>query len=193
MEERSDSELYELAVSGDRVAVRTIAARYHADLLRHANAKTNQASAAEDAVADAWIRFFNHLKMAAVDPSRRLHKPESLRFWLLTATRNSLMDVFRTARRDEDLAERVKHEQSATGQFEYQPDYLERLTNDERRRVVLRAFRQLSAVCRELLSLLMLDPPMEYADIAVTMDRPIGSIGPTRQRCIDRMRSLVTT
>ena len=123
--------------------------------------------------------------------ARALNKPESLRFWLLTATRNSLMEIFRQEKRSDDLTDRVTHEQQATGGLAYQPDYLERLTTDERRRTFMRAFKQLSDACRELLSLLLMDPPMEYAEIASTLDRPLGSIGPTRQRCIDSLRSLV--
>ncbi len=46
-------------------------------------------------------------------------------------------------------------------------------------------------MCRDLLSMMVRDPPMEYAEIAAALDRPVGSIGPTRQRCIDRLRSLV--
>ena len=122
---------------------------------------------------------------------RRNQKPESLRFWLLTTTRNALADVFRSQQRVEAVRERVSLEEQATGRLTYQAGYIERLTDDERRRAFMRAFKQLSELCRELLSLLLMDPPLEYSEIAASLDRPIGSIGPTRQRCVEKLRALV--
>lgn len=183
--------LYRDAVAGDRSAVREIAERFHPDMVRHARAKTDSRSRADDAVANAWLRFFQHLKKAAADPTQALERPESLRFWLLTAVRHSLLDLYRAESRAHELDELAAAEEVAAGRLSYQPDYLERLTEDERRRTMRRAFAKLGGACRELLSLLMLDPPMEYADIARTLDRPIGWVGPTRRRCIDRLRTLV--
>jgi RNA polymerase sigma factor (sigma-70 family) len=191
MDTKPDAELYGLALAGDRDAVRAIAERYHGDLVKHARAKTNSRATADDAVANAWLRFFQHLKHAAAEPERAIDKPESLRFWLLTAVRHSLLDIYRSTARADELIERVSEEEVAHGRLAYQPDFLERLTDGERRQTMLRAFAQLSEVCRELLSLLLLDPPMEYAAVAETLGRPVGSIGPMRQRCIDSLRSLV--
>lgn len=192
METRTDAELYGLAVAGDRGAVRAIAERYHGDLVRHAAAKTNKRAVADDAVANAWLRFFQHLKHAAADPTRAMEKPDSLRYWLLTAVRHALLEIYRSSTRADELVDRVTQEEVAQGRTVYQPDFLARLTTEERRQTMMRAFQQLSEACRELLSLLLLDPPMEYADIAETLGRPLGSIGPTRQRCLDSLRSLVT-
>ena len=50
------------------------------------------------------------------------------------------------------------------------------------------AFAQLPAACRQLLSMLMSDPPLSYAEISATLPIPIGSIGPQRARCLDRLR-----
>jgi len=36
----------------------------------------------------------------------------------------------------------------------------------------------------------MADPPPSYQQVAVAMDMPIGSIGPTRARCLERLRQL---
>jgi hypothetical protein len=35
------------------------------------------------------------------------------------------------------------------------------------------------------------DPPLSYSDVAEAMGKPVGSIGPTRQRCIDQVRTLI--
>ena len=44
-----------------------------------------------------------------------------------------------------------------------------------------------------LLRLLVADPPPSYEDVGAALDMPIGSIGPTRQRCLDRLRGLAET
>jgi len=57
------------------------------------------------------------------------------------------------------------------------------------RDAALRAvFGELPQNCRELLSMLISDQPRNYADISATLGIAIGSIGPTRARCLDRLR-----
>ena len=52
----------------------------------------------------------------------------------------------------------------------------------------------MDAIDRErLLELLMADPPASYADISCELDLPVGSIGPTRGRCLARLRVLLQT
>ena len=57
------------------------------------------------------------------------------------------------------------------------------------RNVALRAaFAELSPRCYQLLSMLVGDPPPPYADISNQLGIPVGSIGPTRARCLERLR-----
>jgi len=51
-----------------------------------------------------------------------------------------------------------------------------------------RAFERLSGRCRELLRILMASPPPSYAEVAAALELPLGSIGPTRARCLQRLR-----
>jgi DNA-directed RNA polymerase specialized sigma24 family protein len=51
-----------------------------------------------------------------------------------------------------------------------------------------RAFSRLSGRCRELLRILMAAPPPSYAEVAAALGLPVGSIGPTRARCLQRLR-----
>ncbi len=60
----------------------------------------------------------------------------------------------------------------------------------ERSDILWRAFAALPPRCQTLLRVLMADPPPSYQQVAVAMDMPIGSIGPTRARCLDRLRQL---
>jgi DNA-directed RNA polymerase specialized sigma24 family protein len=57
------------------------------------------------------------------------------------------------------------------------------------RNIALRAaFADLPPGCHALLSMLIVDPPPGYAQISETLGIPIGSIGPTRARCLQRLR-----
>ncbi len=51
-----------------------------------------------------------------------------------------------------------------------------------------RALSRLAPACRQLLELLTAEPALSYDEIAVVLDMPRGSIGPSRQRCLDRLR-----
>jgi DNA-directed RNA polymerase specialized sigma24 family protein len=55
-----------------------------------------------------------------------------------------------------------------------------------------RAAQRLPGRCRQLLRILMASPPPSYAEVAAALDVPIGSIGPTRARCLERLRQELT-
>ena len=72
------------------------------------------------------------------------------------------------------------------------PEIDERLVADERAQVVRDALSSLPRRWQRLLELLMADPPASYADISDELGLPIGSIGPTRGRCLaGRLRMLL--
>ncbi len=50
------------------------------------------------------------------------------------------------------------------------------------------AFAELPPHCRQLMGMLISDPPHTYAEISATLGIPMGSIGPQRARCLDRLR-----
>ena len=58
----------------------------------------------------------------------------------------------------------------------------------ERNAALRAACAELPHRCHELLSLLMSDPPPGYAYISATLGLRVGSIGPTRARCLERLR-----
>ena len=58
----------------------------------------------------------------------------------------------------------------------------------ERDAVLRAAFGRLPLRDQRLLSLLMADPPVSYAEISARLGIPVGSIGPSRGRCLDRLR-----
>jgi DNA-directed RNA polymerase specialized sigma24 family protein len=56
---------------------------------------------------------------------------------------------------------------------------------------VRRAFRRLSTNCQQLLLLLLAEPAPSYSQISAALDMPVGSIGPTRARCLRTLRRLL--
>jgi DNA-directed RNA polymerase specialized sigma24 family protein len=62
------------------------------------------------------------------------------------------------------------------------------LLDQERHGALWRAFAKLSERCKTLLRLLVADEEPSYEDVGAALDMPIGAIGPTRMRCLDRLR-----
>ena len=56
---------------------------------------------------------------------------------------------------------------------------------------MLQAFAKLSPEDQQLMRLLCAVPPIDYQTIAEMLGRPIGSIGPTRARCLERLKKLL--
>ena len=67
----------------------------------------------------------------------------------------------------------------------------EALLAAERAEAVREAMTQLPPQWQRLIQLLMADPPVSYAEIADQLGLPIGSIGPTRGRCLAKLRVLL--
>ena len=73
----------------------------------------------------------------------------------------------------------------------HEPEIDEQLLADERAKVVREALARLPWRWQRLLELLMADPPASYAEISDELGLPVGSIGPTRGRCLARLRMLL--
>jgi DNA-directed RNA polymerase specialized sigma24 family protein len=58
----------------------------------------------------------------------------------------------------------------------------------ERYTALREAFAHLPPRCRQFIALLIEDPPVPYAEISASLGIPIGSIGPNRRRCLDKLR-----
>jgi hypothetical protein len=58
----------------------------------------------------------------------------------------------------------------------------------ERDAALWRAFETLSSRCRALLRVIVGSPPPTYDELSAALGMPIGSIGPTRARCLERLR-----
>ena len=69
-----------------------------------------------------------------------------------------------------------------------QAQVAEQLLTAERHAALREAVAYLPPRCQELIALLIQDPPVPYAMISARLGIPVGSIGPNRSRCLDRLR-----
>lgn len=127
----------------------------------------------DDVAAGVWLRLLEHV--------HRLREPAALPGWIATTTRNECLAVLRAQRR------------TVPSEFLVEPPAADddpgaELTAQLRRQALRDAWSGLSERCRELLGLLFADPPHSYDAIAATLGVSIGTIGPTRIRCLERLR-----
>ncbi|OLT10697.1 hypothetical protein BJF79_25680 [Actinomadura sp. CNU-125] len=115
-----------------------------------------------------------------------LRDPNSLPGWIATTSRNECVNTFRASTRTV-LIEDWSTVHSAYLQATF--DWDEKIVSGERKSALFKAFAELSDQHRRLLSLLLHDPPIPYSEISRMLRIPIGSIGPTRARALDRLRA----
>jgi RNA polymerase sigma factor (sigma-70 family) len=114
-----------------------------------------------------------------------LREPAALPGWLATTTQRECLRVLRAARRHDHTAlppeDQMPPDPAAT-------TIEQEIIAAERGATLRAAFADLSPICRELLSMLVCDPPCAYTEISATLGMAVGSIGPMRARCLDRLR-----
>ena len=186
----TDADLYARATAGDREAVAAIVRRYHQQLAAFGRAWGWDGHVVQDALQVTWMKFFRLVREVEAQRSGGLIDPGSLRAWLARTLRNCLHDEHRRERRHEGLVGRVQAV-TAVPDTVSEPDFLEGVEREERRKALRKAFTRLGQTCRELIGLLLIDPPLSYAEVADLLDKPVGSIGPTRQRCIDTVQEIL--
>jgi RNA polymerase sigma factor (sigma-70 family) len=161
------------AKAGDAGAWSALVERFTARVRSVARRHRLAAHDVEDVVQTTWLRLLEHID--------GVREPSALGAWLETTARRESLRTANTGRREEltdaePLADAVE------------PVDERRLADRERRVALGAALEQLAPRQRALLSLLLADPVPSYGEISRTLDMPIGSIGPTRARCLARLR-----
>jgi len=165
------------AVQGDKNAWEELVRRYTPLLMSILRGYRLTNDDLHDVVQTVWLRLVEHLG--------KLREPRALPGWLVTTARNESVRVLKANARTRPFS----------GVFEDDPPLPaddtavdEDLLRAERREATLEAFAELSDRDRELLTLLVADPPLAYIEIGQRLNMPIGSIGPTRARILARLR-----
>jgi RNA polymerase sigma factor (sigma-70 family) len=166
--------------SGDQAAWTALTDRYSSLLWSVARGMRLSHADAADAVQTTWLRLVESLD--------NLREPERLGAWLATTIRREALATLRRSVRSRPSGLPAWEDIPAGG------DPLDAALLREERDVALwQAFGRLSPRCQALLRVLIADPAPSYAEVAAALDIPVGSIGPTRQRCLGVLRTVMTS
>ncbi|MCW2759564.1 MAG: putative polymerase sigma factor [Nocardioidaceae bacterium] len=138
-------------------------------------------AATADVTQQVWLTLVEH--RAAI------RDPERLGGWLSTTTRRTAIAALR--RRDAQRPLESIEDEVDARRRDLDDEVSASVEEAEVRAEVRAAFARLSEACRTLLRLTMAEPKIEYAEIGRLVGRPVGSLGPTRRRCLDRLRLLL--
>src|SRR5215469_1285981 len=140
--------------------------------------RRNRLSQAEasDISQDVWLRLVEQLD--------RLRDPAALPGWLATTTQRECYRFVRAARREHSVERVVDAEEIPDPTVIVEQELLA----DELHTALHEAFSELPPRDRQLLTLLIHDPPLSYAEISARLGIPVGTIGPTRRRCLEKLR-----
>ena len=168
-------ELVAAAVAGNRTAWDTLVQRF-APLVTSVTRRFGLTpSDADDVRQTVWLRLVEHLA--------DLREPRALPGWIATTARREALRVL-SARRRVDVADPQTDTRLDTGTTD-EPDA--NLLQAERREAVHAGLAELQAPHRDLLQLTVAD--ITYRQISRRLGIPIGSIGPTRARCLRKLRN----
>jgi RNA polymerase sigma factor (sigma-70 family) len=130
-----------------------------------------------DVAQSVWLALLEHLD--------GIREAQALPGWIATTTRRECLQVVagKGGRRRLELV----------GEFDVPggdpaDDVADLLVTAQQHAALREAFRSLSPQHQQLLLLLLHEPPLHYAEISLRLGIPVGSIGPTRGRCIERLR-----
>jgi RNA polymerase sigma factor (sigma-70 family) len=164
------------ARSGDKQAWDMLVERYAPLIWSICRRFRLEAADAEDVGQAVWLKLVTHLD--------DLRDSAALPGWLATTTRRECGRVINAAdaRRANErvlIADSIPDTETDTVEQE--------LLAAEQHAVLRDALARLPLGCRQLLVLLSADPPVPYAEISARLGISIGSIGPNRRRCLDRL------
>jgi RNA polymerase sigma factor (sigma-70 family) len=164
------------AGSGDELAWSELVSRYDR-LVRHVvRAHGIDSATSEDIVQVTWCRLVQNLD--------RVRQPDRLGAWLAATARNECLHVLRGWGRETPV------EEDTLRALIPDVDEVEDCDPAGLEDVVMRAFHTLDDEQRGLLRLVLLtEPKPSYEQIGAALGRPVGSIGPTLGRCIDKLRA----
>ena len=133
---------------------------------------------AEDVLQTVWERLLTHLDS--------IHTSAALTGWLVTTTRREAWRVRAAGRRQLPTEQELLAAMPDQG-----PRSEDQVIIDDQRRALWVAISQLSPRCQELLRIVAFVPRPDYPSVAGKLGMPIGSVGPTRGRCLAKLRDLL--
>lgn len=172
---------FHAAAGGDQAAWDWLVDRYSRLVWGVIRAHGLNHTDAHDAFQLTWLRLLERIGTVR-DPAR-------LPGWLSTTARNECLGIWRKQGRaaptDDEVLDRVAGSSPAADQSTLVAD---------RDSTLWKAFNRLTVRCQRVLRVLVADAedgPPDYTMAAAALEMPIGSLGPTRRRCLDKLRDLL--
>jgi RNA polymerase sigma factor (sigma-70 family) len=166
-----DTDLIERCLKGDQAAWKDLVTRYQRLVYSIAHVFCPSSDDVSDVFQQVWLELYQHLS--------DLRNVEALPAWLITVTRRRSYALIRSRRGSEPLDEEI-------------PDLSQTLAQIEHEHSLERALGQLPDRCRRLIAMLYFDVrEPSYSQIAEAMGMPEASIGPTRARCLEKLKKLL--
>ncbi|MEV5407804.1 sigma-70 family RNA polymerase sigma factor [Thermopolyspora sp. NPDC052614] len=142
----------------------------------------------EDVWQITWFRLTSNL--------HKIKDPERVGAWLASTARHEALRLIRTSRRvtpveDLDTVSPWVNHHSPESPEQAVLESEQAAAEAERLQRLGEAFELMPERCRRLLRLLMATPPPSYHEISEALGMPVGSIGPTRARCLDCLRKIM--
>lgn len=173
-------ELVAAAAGGDEAAWVELVRRY-TPLVRSVIWQFRLSTAdAADVNQTVWLRVVEQLP--------RLRESAALPGWIVTTTRNECLRVIRLGRRTTSFDPLDTASIADTRDLDQQ-SVDDALLRAERNQVLRDALAELEPRCQQLIGMLVGDPPASHKEISEKLDIAPGSIGPTRGRCLRKLRN----
>lgn len=177
IEDVTHGELLLRAAAGEREAWNALVERFGEMVWSVARSFRLDDAAASDVAQTVWLRLIENID--------KIQDPERLPGWLVTTCRREALRVIK------------RGERAIPSDFEYDiedpsPSLESMMIEDEESREVVTAFRELDEDCQQLLRLMTVVPALSYEEIAEATGRPVGSLGPTRGRCVERLKAAIS-
>jgi len=186
LEALDDEALVRLCVDGDEAALTALVVRYRRLVYAIPFRYGFRAEGAADVFQSVWLRFIEKLPT--------IQDPRRIAGWLATTTVRECWRASERARREPPIGEGGDAE---VAPMRHEPVDLRPLADEEQVMLELQhrvrtAVELLPERCRLLLELLFYeDEPASYAEISRRLGMPADSIGPTRARCLAKLRQLM--
>jgi RNA polymerase sigma factor (sigma-70 family) len=172
----ADEELVAAARAGDQASWDALVARHGSRVWAVARAHRLSSADAEDVFQVAFLRLVTHIDT--------IRDPSKVGAWLATTARNECLRILRKSGRTVPSGD----DEVLDAPDPLLPPVDAHVLADERRSALHAALGRLSEPCQRLLRVLMADPEPSYEEVGRALEMPIGSIGPTRGRCLKHLR-----
>jgi len=178
VEAASVATLVESAGQGDQQAWRELVLRFGGMIASVGRRYGLSAADIGELQQTTWLRLVENL--------HRIEQPERVGGWLATTASRQSLQMLKRASRYTTGADQMLANLPDDHTFE-----VDALPAGEESKALLRGWGRLKPRCQQLLTLLISDDAVGYKELSRLLDMPIGSIGPTRARCLEHLRRLI--